>query len=158
MSEAAWWLLIAAVFVVAEVFHRAFYAMFVAVGALVAALLAFAGVPVVAQVPVFFAAGALGLMLIRPTVMRAMSSGHYRFISGAQGLIGREAVVTRPVGGISSPGKIRVQGEEWTALSSDGTSIPAGSVVMILELRDSRFVVEEMPQLGSGPMTLPDES
>lgn len=158
MSEAAWWLVVAAIFVVAEAFHRAFFAMFVAAGALVAALLAFAGAPVAAQIPAFFAAGALGLWLIRPSVKRAMSSGQYGFISGAEGLVGQDAVVTRPVGDISHPGKIRIQGEEWTALSSDGSVIEPGTVVMILELRNSRFVVQQMPELGSTPLTLPEET
>jgi len=156
MSEAVWWLLVAVVFVIAEAFHRAFYAIFIAVGALVASVLAVSGVPVAAQIPAFVAAGALSMWLIRPTVKRAMSSGHYGFISGAQGLVGREAVVSRRVGDITSPGKIKVQGEEWTALSSDGTPIEEGKVVMILDLRDSRFIVQEIPELGSTSLTLPE--
>jgi len=156
MSEAVWWLLVALVFVIAEAFHRAFYAIFIAVGALVASVLAVSGVPVAVQIPAFVAAGALSMWLLRPMVKRAMSSGHYGFISGAQGLVGREAVVTRRVGDITSPGKIRIQGEEWTALSSDGNPIEPGKVVMILDLRDSKFIVEEMPELGSSSLTLPE--
>src|SRR5271165_6841230 len=97
MGEAAWWLLIAAIFIVVELGHRAFYAMFIGLGAIVAALAAIAGVGVAVQIPLFAAAAIAGLALIRPTVVRAMSRGE-PLVSGARGLVGKEAVVVEAVG------------------------------------------------------------
>lgn len=157
MSEAAWWFIVAAVFVLAEFGHRAFYAVFVALGALVAAVLASLGVPLAAQIPAFVVAAVGGLLLVRPSLQRAMSRGHYRLISGAGGLVGKEAVVTEQVGDITTPGRIEIQGEQWKALSGDGGPIAVGHVVMILELRGSTFVVSDLHALGLTSLEPPPE-
>lgn len=157
MSDVVWWLIVAGVLVVLEVVHRAFYATFLALGALVAAVAALAGAPFAAQIPLFAVASVAGLLAARPVLMKAMSAGHYRLVSGAAGLVGREAVVTQPVGDLRAPGRIRIQGEEWKALSSDGTPIEPGSVVMILDLQGSTFIVQKMPELGDNLLELPKE-
>ncbi|MGD0084043.1 MAG: NfeD family protein [Acidimicrobiales bacterium] len=157
MGEAAWWLLIAAVFVVVELGHRAFYAMFIGLGALFAAMVAIAGLGVVVQIPVFVAAAIAGLVLIRPTVARAMSRGE-QLVSGAEGLVGKEAVVVEAVGRVTHPGKIRIQGESWKAVSNNDETIAPGTVVMILDLQGSTFVVQDMPALGLSPFELPEDT
>lgn len=157
MSDVVWWLIVAGIFVVLEVAHRAFYATFLAIGALAAALASLAGAPFAAQIPVFALASVAGLLAARPALMKAMSSGHYRLVSGAGGLVGHEAVVTETVGDLRAPGKIRIQGEEWKALSGDGNPIAPGSIVMILELQGSTFIVQKMPELGDKLLELPEE-
>lgn len=155
MSDVVWWLIVAGVLVILEVGHRAFYAAFLAVGAIAAAIAALAGAPLALQIPVFALASVLGLFAARPPLMRTMSKGRYRLISGAQGLVGKEAVVTERVGDIRSPGRVRIQGEDWKALSNDGKPIERGTVVMILELDGSTFIVGQMPDIGSGLGELP---
>ncbi len=157
MSDVVWWLIVAGIFVILEVGHRAFYAAFLAVGALAAALAAVAGAPLALQIPVFAVASVLGLFAARPPLMKTMSHGHYRLISGAQGLVGKEAVVTERVGDIRAPGRVRIQGEEWKALSNDGQPIEPGTVVMILELEGSTFIVQQMPEISPGLLEFPKD-
>ncbi|MHB8289619.1 MAG: NfeD family protein [Acidimicrobiales bacterium] len=145
MSDALWWLLATVALLGAELFTRAFFAVFVAIGALVAALVATSGAPVLLQGIALIGASAIGILAARPPLRRAMSRGHHRLISGAQGLVGKEAVVTARLGGINAPGKIRAQGELWTAYSDDGKPVEEGRVVMILDLDGSRYVVHEVP-------------
>ncbi len=147
MSDALWWLLAVAALIGAELFTRAFFALFVALGALVAALVAASGVSFVIQGLAMLAASVVGIVIARPPLLRAMRTGHHRFVSGAQGLVGREAVVSTAVGGINAPGKIRAQGELWTAYSDDGETIEPGAAVLILDLDGSRFIVHETPPL-----------
>jgi membrane protein implicated in regulation of membrane protease activity len=148
VSDVVWWLIVTGIFVVLEVGHRAFYATFLALGALAAAIAALAGAPFAAQIPVFAVASVAGLFAARPSLMRMVSRGHHRLVSGAAGLVGRDAVVTQRVGDLRSPGKIRIQGEEWKAQSLDGSPIDVDSVVMIVELDGSTFIVQKMPELG----------
>ncbi|MDA8265694.1 MAG: NfeD family protein [Actinomycetota bacterium] len=157
MGEALWWFAIAAVFLVAEFGHRAFYALFVALGAVVAAVLALAGVGVIVQIPAFVAAAVLGLLLLRPAVARAMSAGQYRLVSGIKGHVGHEAIVAETVGGPAHPGRIRINGELWKAVSQDSTSIAPDTVVMILDLQNTTFVVQDLPALGLAPLELPED-
>lgn len=158
MGEALWWFIIAAVFLIAELGHRAFYALFIGIGAVVAAALAIAGVGVVVQIPAFAAAAVLGLVFLRPSIVKAMSSGQYRLISGIQGHVGHEAIVAETTGGAANPGRISINGELWKAVSHDGKPIPAGTVVMILELQNTTFVVQDLPTLGLAPLELPEDT
>jgi membrane protein implicated in regulation of membrane protease activity len=158
MGEAFWWFVIAGLFLAAEFGHRAFYAMFIAIGAVVAAVLAIAQVSVVVQIPAFAAAAVLGLFLVRPTLVRAMSSGQYRLISGIKGHVGKEAILAETAAGPANPGRVRLDGELWKAVSHDGTAIPAGTVVMILELQGTTFVVQDLPTLGLAPLELPEDT
>lgn len=158
MGEAFWWIIIAALFLAAEFGHRAFYAMFVAMGAVVAAILAIANVSVVVQIPAFVAAAVLGLFLIRPALVRAASSGQYGLISGIKAHVGKEAIVAETAGGPANPGRVKLDGELWKAVSHDGTTIPAGTPVMILELQGTTFVVQDLPTLGLAQFELPEDT
>jgi membrane protein implicated in regulation of membrane protease activity len=158
MGEAFWWVVIAALFLAAEFGHRAFYAMFVAMGAVVAAVLAVAGVSVVVQIPAFVGAAVLGLFLIRPALVRAAKTGQYGLISGIKAHVGKEAILTETAGGPSHPGRIKLDGELWKAVSHDGSVIPAGTTVMILELQGTTFVIQDLPTLGLAPFELPEDT
>jgi membrane protein implicated in regulation of membrane protease activity len=158
MGEAFWWIIIAALFVAAEFGHRAFYAMFVAMGAVVAAILAIAGVSVLVQIPAFVAAAVLGLFLVRPVLVRSMSAGQYNLVSGIKGHVGKEAIVAETAGGPANPGRVKLDGELWKAVSHDGSPIPAGTTVMILELQGTTFVVQDLPTLGLAPFELPEDT
>jgi membrane protein implicated in regulation of membrane protease activity len=156
MGEALWWFLIAAVFLIAEFGHRAFYALFLGLGAIVAAVLAISGAGVVIQIPAFVVAAVLGLFLVRPTLVKAMSSGEGRLVSGLQGQVGKEVFVAEPIGGADNPGRVRVEGELWKAISHDGKPIASGTRVMVLELQGTMFVVQDLPTLGLAPFELPE--
>jgi membrane protein implicated in regulation of membrane protease activity len=157
MGEAFWWVIIAAVFLAAEFGHRAFYAMFVAIGAVVAALLAVANVSVLVQIPAFAAAAVLGLLLVRPVFVKAMGSGQYPLVSGIKAHVGKEAIVAEATGGPASPGRVKLDGELWKAVSHDGRPLPAGTQVMILELQGTTFIVQDLPTLGLAQFELPED-
>jgi membrane protein implicated in regulation of membrane protease activity len=158
MGEALWWFLIAAVFLIAEFGHRAFYALFLGLGAVVAAVLAISGVGVLVQIPAFVGAAVLGLFFLRPSIVKAMSSGQYRLVSGMQGHVGQEAIVAEATGDTAHPGRIKLNGELWKAVSHDGKPLDAGTVVMILELQNTTFVVQDLPTLGLAPLELPEDT
>ncbi|MFZ0173058.1 MAG: NfeD family protein [Acidimicrobiales bacterium] len=158
MGEALWWFLIAAIFVIAEFGHRAFYALFIGLGAIVAAVLALAGLGVLVQIPAFVGAAVLGLFFLRPSLVKAMSSGQYRLVSGMKGRVGHEAVVAEATGDSSHPGRIKIDGELWKAVSQDGKPIPAGTVVMILDLENTTFIVQDLPTIGLAPLELPEDT
>jgi membrane protein implicated in regulation of membrane protease activity len=157
MGEAVWWLIVAAIFLVLEFGHRQFFALFIGIGAAVAAIFAIAGLPVLVQLPVFMVAAAAGLLLLRPVLMRTMHVGQYGLVSGIKAHVGHEAVLVEPVVGTTHPGRIRLDGELWKAVSNDGTPIEAGTVVLLLELQGTTFVVQDLPTLGLTSLELPEE-
>ncbi len=146
MAEALFWLIVLAAFVVGEIYTRAFFALFVALAAGAAALAAAAGAAFALQGVVFVVSAGAGIAAARPPLRRAMTRGHYRLVSGAQGLVGKEGVVAVAIGDTAAPGKVRVQGELWSAVSAGGDVIEPGALVLLLELRGTRFVVDEIPR------------
>jgi membrane-bound ClpP family serine protease len=63
-------------------------------------------------------------------------------LSGVQGMVGETAVVTKPIGGAHSPGRIRARGEEWLAIPLDPTQhIEPGVNVVVADIERGLLVV-----------------
>ena len=58
------------------------------------------------------------------------------------------AVVTEPIDNLAETGAVRVLGKEWTARTKDGTPIPAGTRVTILEIRGVKAIVQKTETNG----------
>ncbi|HUY98433.1 MAG TPA: NfeD family protein [Verrucomicrobiae bacterium] len=142
MVMAVVWLILAIGFAVGETMTLAFYAIFIAAGAAVAAVIAGLGLPILAQALGFAAVAIGGVGLVRRPVMRTMRLRQGGgLISGAAGLVGEEAVVVTTVGDPLAPGQVHARGEDWPAITEDGQPIATGQTVLILELRQTRLVV-----------------
>jgi membrane protein implicated in regulation of membrane protease activity len=126
-----------------EMHHMAFYALFGAVGALAAAVVAaFFPEAILLQGLVAVVITVLGVFLARPYVSRVFHrhrGGHVtRGVHG--GLVGQEAVTLDEVGDDHSIGHVRLAGERWLAVSG-GTNIPAGTPVLVTALRGTTLIV-----------------
>lgn len=113
-----------------------------AVGAAVAALLAFVGVPVGLTWVVFVALSAGTFAALRPLARRLdLVGGNPRGV-GARRLVGEEGMILDHVpAGPDEVGLVRVGREEWRAQSTDGSAIPKDTKVTIVEVRGTRVVV-----------------
>jgi membrane protein implicated in regulation of membrane protease activity len=157
VGDVLWWLVIAAVCLAVEFGHRAFIAMFLSIGAVVTAIAAVSGAPVIVQIPVFLAATALSMTALRPTIMRALNKGGPRLVSGIRKHVGHEAVIAERVVGTTQPGRIKLDGEMWKAISLDEKTIEPGTPVLILSLEGTTFVVDDLPTASSlNPFELPE--
>ncbi|MGK2929010.1 MAG: NfeD family protein [Acidimicrobiales bacterium] len=113
-----------------------------AVGALVAALISFAGAPVAVGWIVFVGLSLASFVALRPLANRLDAVGGNPRGVGAKRLVGEEGIVLNPVpGGPDELGLVRVGREEWRAQSSDGSSIPQHTRVTVVEVRGTRVVV-----------------
>ena len=146
------WIVAAAVFAVGEMTSPgSFFLAPFAVGAAVAALLAFAGVSVAVEWLVFLVVSVATLAALRPLARRldrdALDHG-----VGARRLVGTRATVLQDIPGDTELGLVRVDREEWRAQSSDGTPIAAGSAVRVAEVQGTRVIVALVgPPAVAGP-------
>jgi membrane protein implicated in regulation of membrane protease activity len=149
------WLAAAVVFGVGEMATAgAFFLLPFAVGALVASLLAFAGVGIGLEWLAFIVVSLGSLFALRPIARRLDRNEPTEGI-GAKRLIGQPALVLDEIkAGIHELGLVRVHREEWRAESVDGTAVPAGSTVRIVDVRGTRVVVHHVPTLDPQPPTL----
>ncbi|MDQ6773194.1 MAG: NfeD family protein [Candidatus Dormibacteraeota bacterium] len=137
------WLGIALMFAIVEVSSVALYAGFVAIGAVGAALAAFVGVPVPFQAVVFAAVSFLGLAGVRTPLMRYLKvRSHPDNRPGAWAMIGQTATVVDPIQGSERRGHVRIAGEDWPAVTADGSPATQGSTVRIVDIHRTTLVVD----------------
>lgn len=139
------WLIVAGAFAVVEMVTLAFFAVFLVLGALGAALAKLLGFGVLTQSIVFAVVGVGGIMLGRPFLMQALKRRREPVLrTGAEGMIGQVALLNDPILGISRPGHVVIAGELWPALTADGRSVPANTQVVVKSVRSTTLIVEPL--------------
>jgi membrane protein implicated in regulation of membrane protease activity len=133
------WLIAAAALAVAEYFTLTLAFGLLAAAALVAAIVAGLGGPVLAQFLAFAIAGAVGLLIVRPIARRQMT--HPPLVrEGSYALVGKKAVVVEEVTG--TQGLVKLAGEVWSARALDEDHvIPVGAVVDVMEIEGATAIV-----------------
>ena len=107
--------------------------------ALLAAVVAGIGGPLMLQLLAFTAASLVGLLVVRPIARRhACQPALTR--DGSDALVGRSATVVEQVTAVQ--GLIKLSGENWTARPLDEELvIPAGAVVDVMEIQGATAIV-----------------
>jgi membrane protein implicated in regulation of membrane protease activity len=133
------WLIAAAALAVAEYFTLTLAFGLLAAAALVAAIVAGIGAPLLAQVLAFAITAAVGLLVVRPIARRQMTKTPL-VREGSYALIGKTGVVIQEVTGMK--GLIKLSGEVWSARAFDENQvIPAGTPVDVMEIEGATAIV-----------------
>lgn len=123
-----------------------------ALGAIVAAVAAFAGVPLGAEWALFLAGSAASFAALRPFARQLENRATYSHV-GAGRWVSREALVLEDIPGGPGVGRVRLDREEWRAESLTGAPIRAGSTVLVSRVDGTRLVVVPLDE----PLGLPTE-
>ena len=126
------------VLIAAELFTGSFYILPFGIGAGSAAILSFARVQPPYLIIVFIIVSALGLWGLREW---AAKDDDEIFAVGANRYVGQHGVLTEPINGIGTVGRVKVETESWMAISDGPGVITAGSIVAVTEVRGARLVV-----------------
>jgi membrane protein implicated in regulation of membrane protease activity len=133
------WLIAAAALGVAEFFTLTLAFGLLAAAAVVAAVVAGLGGPLLVQVLAFAITAATGLLIVRPIARRHMT--HPPVVrEGSDALIGKKAVVMEEVTAVR--GLIKLSGEDWSARAFDEYQvIPVGALVDVMEIEGATAIV-----------------
>ena len=143
MQAMSWvWLGALILFGVVEAVTAGLVSIWFAAGALAALGTALVGLSTTVQVVVFVLVSALTLALTRPLV-RKYQSGKVT-PTNADRLLGETARVTDPIRNETSSGAVYADGKTWTARSTGGTEIPAGTTVRIDRLEGVKLYVSPL--------------
>jgi membrane protein implicated in regulation of membrane protease activity len=107
------WIILAALFAVTEILTVAFVAIFFALGAIAAAIVAWLDGSVALQMLAFAITGIVLLAITRPVLKRRLQSPSIP--TNVNRMVGRTGIVTIPIDNDSNTGQIRVGTEFWTA-------------------------------------------
>jgi membrane protein implicated in regulation of membrane protease activity len=137
----AWivWLIVAAVFGIAELMTTTFALGIIAVGALVAAGVGAMHVGLPFQLLAFVVAAGAGLGFVLPVARRHVKQPPL-LRTGTAALVGKTARVLEEV--TEQSGRVRIGGEVWTARPYDESLvIPVGAAVDVMQIEGATALV-----------------
>jgi membrane protein implicated in regulation of membrane protease activity len=133
-----WWLLAAVALGAAEFAVSGLVLGMVCGGALAATVAAAVGAGLVVETSVFTVVSLGLLVFVRPVAQRHLNSGP-QLQSGTARLVGVEGVVLESV--TASDGRVRLEGEIWSARSYDDAQYAIGATVRVVRIDGATAVV-----------------
>lgn len=137
--EAIFWLAAMVIFIIAEATTVTLVSIWFAVGALGAILIALLGGGLTLQVTVFLALAIVLLIFLRGAVRKHFTPRITR--TNVDSVIGATGIVVTPVNNIAALGQVQINGVEWSARSTNGTHIGAGTLVKVDKIEGVKVFV-----------------
>lgn len=139
------WLLIAAVFVLIEIFTSGFAVACFSVGCVLASIIAALELSLTWQIVAFAVGTFLAFIFIRPFVMKIIDkkTNDNNVKTNMDNIIGKTAVVTERIeeGGY---GRVKLDGDDWKAQTDDGTAVEPGEKVRIVSFESIILTVQKI--------------
>lgn len=136
-----WWLILAIVLMIAEVLTSDFLLATFGIACLAGSAVAGFGADLTWQLAAFAVAAAMCLAVVRPAVKRWLYQSGEKLKTNTDSMIGRRGTVVDDAAGDDAPGRVKIGGEEWRAVSGSGAMLPAGTVVEIVSLDGSTVTI-----------------
>jgi membrane protein implicated in regulation of membrane protease activity len=148
------WVVIAALFAVTEIATTAFVALYLAIGAIAAAVVAGFHGNIGIQVGAFVVLGIVLMLLTRPVITRKFESPDV--LMNVDKVIGKTGIVTIAIDNDANTGQVRVGTEFWTARRPDETpedgELAVGSRVRVISVEGVTARVEPIaPRVVADP-------
>lgn len=134
------WMVLAAIFIIGEIFTAGFFLLCFGVGALVAGLLAALGLSVGWQLGAFAVVSGI-LFVVSRRFAEKLSKKQPPGI-GADRFIEQDGIVLEEIDNIQNTGRVRLKKEEWRAESDTGEIIPPGERVSVIRMDGTHLVVK----------------
>ena len=128
------WLLVAIILVILEIATAGFGVICFAIGAGFAAFIAGLGGNLTWQIIVFAAVSLLTFIFLRPVVIRFLEKRSKDVKTNADALVGRKGIVSERIDAAQHTGRVAIDGDDWKAVSEDGSVIEKGQTVEIVKL------------------------
>ena len=133
------WLGLTVAFLVAEAATVTVVALWFAAGALAAMAAALLGGGIFLQTGVFLAVSAMALTALRPLVRKHLTPK--LTATNIDSVIGSVGIVTVPIDNIAATGQIKLNGMEWSARSTSGEALDAGTKVRVDKIEGVKVFV-----------------
>jgi len=138
------WMILAAVFIVGEIFTAAFFLLWFGVGAAVAGVLALLGVGFGWQLGVFIVVSLVLFAASRKLAERVTKKQPPGI--GADRFIGEPCIVLEKIDNDKNSGRVRMGREEWRAESDTDEVLPEGTKVVVTRISGTHLVVTKAGQ------------
>ncbi|MBP7949954.1 MAG: NfeD family protein [Verrucomicrobiales bacterium] len=147
-----WWMILGIILIICEMYTVSFFLASFGVAALGSALAAALGASVTWQLGVFALASAAVLVLLRPVFARGLYRRSENRPTNVDALAGVAGTVVEDIPAAGLAGRVRIFGEEWRAVSSNGQVLLTGCLVEVVAVDGATLNVR---QKASQPQPLP---
>jgi membrane protein implicated in regulation of membrane protease activity len=134
------WMIIAALFIVGEIFTQGFFILWFGIGAGVAGIFSLLGLGIGWQLAAFVVVSGV-LFIVSRRFAERFSKKQPPGI-GADRFVGLEGIVLEEIDNAKNTGRVRVKEDEWRADSETGEIIPVGRRIKVIRLDGTHLVVE----------------
>ena len=134
------WLIVAGLFFVGEIFTLGFLIFWFGIGALFAMIVSFFTTNIIIQTTVFLITSTIFILATKPLVKKFVDvkkTNTYVF-----SIIGKKALVIKDIDPIHSSGQIKLNGEVWSAETENDEIIKEGSEVEVLKINGVKAIVK----------------
>ena len=133
------WAAATVVFLVVELATYGLASIWFALGGLAALVAAALHAPLWGQIALFAMISAAALAATRPLARKYVNARAQP--TNADRVLGTEAAVREDIDNLAETGTVSADGKIWSARSADGAPLPAGTRVIVREIRGVRLIV-----------------
>lgn len=133
------WLAAMVVFLIVESQSVTMVSLWFAAGALAALIAELCGAELWLQIVLFFAVSIALLASLRPLARKYFTPKITK--TNVDSVIGSEGLVTADINNITAQGQVKLGAMEWTARSTSGENIPAGTPVRVDKIEGVKVFV-----------------
>lgn len=134
------WLIVAGLFFVGEIFTLGFLIFWFGIGALFAMLVSFFTTNIIIQTTVFIITSTIFILATKPLVKKFVDVKKTN--TNVFSIIGKKALVIKDIDPIHSSGQIKLNGEVWSAETENDEIIKEGSEVEVLKINGVKAIVK----------------
>lgn len=138
-----YWVIIALVFVIVEMFTTGFAVMCISFGCLFGAVASALDWELKWQLLVFAVGTCLAFITVRPLVYKLFYKKEQEVKTNVDALVGRRAIVTERIGGDLYAGRVKIDGDDWKAISTDAQPIEVGEAVEVTAINSVILTVKK---------------
>ena len=133
------WLIVAGIFFIGEIFTLGFLIFWFGIGALFAMITSLFTTNIIIQTTVFLISSSILIFATKPLVKKFADVKKTN--TNAFSIIGKKAIVIKEINSINSLGQIKLNGEVWSAETENNEIIKEGSEVEILKINGVKAIV-----------------
>mgnify|MGYP000709446179 CR=1 FL=1 len=136
------WVLITVLCLILELTSGDLFILCFSIGALVTAVISAIGLGFYGQLAVFVVASVLSIFFVRPSLVKRLHGRKKERLSNADALMGRIGRVSEAIEK-DGYGRVAIDGDDWKAVSADGSYVPLGQNVRVVGRESIIITVEK---------------
>lgn len=136
------WLIVAGVFLIGEIFTAGFLIFWLGIAAVLSMFVSIFTDNLIIQASVFVIASGLLIFFTKPFVDKYITKNQKSVKTNAFSVIGKKGIVTKEMSSTSKFGQVKVDEEIWTAVSEDSKPIPEGAEIEVVKIDGVKLVVK----------------